>query len=62
MKIRYCYNNDTIKEHTTFIKRETIDREKGDATKVTIYKGLPAYRNGSFWDEQEQYITTLSLT
>lgn len=57
MKYRYEYNNGEVKEHTKLIERKTIDREKGNATRVTIYKVHTVYVT----EEREEYITTLAL-
>lgn len=57
MKYKYYYNNGKIKEHTKLVERKTIEREKGEATKVDIYEVHTLY----ITEEIEKYVTTLSL-
>lgn len=57
MKIRYYYENGTVKEHTKFVGKRTINNEKGESTRVNIYKVHTIYET----EEKEEYITTLSI-
>jgi hypothetical protein len=56
MKLKYYYDNGKVTEHTTYVGKKTILREKENATKVSIYKV-----HTRFGEEVEKYSTTLSL-
>ena len=57
MKLRYKYDNGEVIEHTKFVNSKTMDKEKGEATQVMIYKVHTVYET----EEREEYITTIIL-
>lgn len=57
MKIRYKYNNGDIIDHTKFVSKTTIEKEKGDATRVNVYKVHTVYQT----EEREEFVETLIL-
>lgn len=57
MKIRYYYNNGDVIDHTKFVSKKTIEKEKGDATRVNVYKVHTVYQT----EENEEFVETLIL-
>lgn len=59
MKLKYYYDNGKITEHTTFINKKSINKEKNGAKLVKIFKITNKYYTNG--EQIEEYITTLSL-
>ena len=56
MKLLYIYSNGRTKEHTKYISKENINREKDGAEFLTIYK-----MHKKFGELRPAYDTTLIL-
>ncbi len=56
MKLLYIYSNGRTKEHTKYISKENINREKNGAKFLTIYK-----IHKKFGELRPAYDTTLIL-
>lgn len=57
MKLLYIYSNGETKEHTKYINKKNINKEKRDAKFVSIYKMRKLYQT----EERPEYVTTLIL-
>ena len=68
-KIIYKYSDGTIKEHTCYIKKKTIERESGESKTCNIYEKTTKLEDvfaGEFEPIKEyvtrtKFITTLLL-
>ena len=56
MNLLYIYSNGEVKQHTKYISKENINREKNGAEFLTIYQMLK-----KFGEERPKYIVTLIL-
>lgn len=57
MKLLYIYSNGETKEHTKYINKKNINKEKRNAKFVSIYKIHKLYQT----EERPEYVTTLIL-
>ncbi len=57
MKLLYIYSSGHTKEHTKFINKKNINKEKNGAKFVSIYKMHKLYQT----EQRPEYVTTLIL-